>query len=209
MTKMELRMMEKERLAALYQEAIAGDFPATERKPLSAMLKLYDMGRYDALLAVEDGEPVGYALMWLPESREGALLEYLGVFREKRNSGAGGRILSLLGGRYPQIFGEAESPVSGEPAEDGLRQRRIGFYLRNGFRELSYECALFGVRFRCLYRGPEQDDGKVLILHRSVYSGYFSPAHMERYIQLPLRPGEEVRPAPRWLEEGGEEAEFS
>ena len=60
MTKMELRMMEKERLAALYQEAIAGDFPATERKPLSAMLKLYDMGRYDALLAVEDEEAAGF-----------------------------------------------------------------------------------------------------------------------------------------------------
>ena len=66
---------------------------------------------------------------------------------------------------------------------------------------LDYLCALFGVRFHCLYRGPETDDRKVEALHRSVYAGYFSPAHMERYIQLPLRPGETVKPAPEWVEE--------
>lgn len=68
-------------------------------------------------------------------------------------------------------------------------------------RVLDYECALFGVRFKCLYRGPEGDDRKVEALHRGVYAGYFSPAHRSRYIQLPLRPGEEIHPAPEWMEE--------
>ena len=38
-------------------------------------------------------------------------------------------------------------------------------------------------------------------LHRGIYAQYFSPAHMERYIQLPLRPDEAVKPAPEWVEE--------
>ena len=41
---------------------------------------------------------------------------------------------------------------------------------------------------------------KIEKLHRSVYAGYFSPAHMARYVQLPLRPGEKINPAPAWVD---------
>ena len=198
---MELKLLNKEELARLYREEMVFDFPKSELKPLNAMLRLMDMGRYDPLLVSEGGEPVGYAMLWLPADRNGTLLEYLGVLRGKRNGGLGSRILDLLAERYGGLFGEAEAPVSADPAENGLRRRRIGFYERCGFRVLDYECALFGVRFNCLYRGPERDDRKVQAMHRAVYAGYFSPEHMERFIQLPLLPGETVKPAPEWLEE--------
>ena len=115
---MELKRMDRDELTDLYEREMVYDFPPDERKPLRAMLRLMDEGKYDPLLAVEDGEPMGYALLWLPESREGALLEYLGVLRGKRNGGAGARILSALGERYSQLFGEAEAPTSGDPEED-------------------------------------------------------------------------------------------
>ena len=199
---MELRLLNKEGLTALYQNEMTGDFPRSELKPLAAMLRLMDLGRYDPLLVVQDGQTVGYAMLWLAGDRAGALLEYLGVLRGKRSGGLGTRILALLADRYGQLFGEAEAPgADASPAENGLRRRRIAFYERNGFRVLDYQCALFGVRFHCLYRGPEADDRKVEALHRGVYAEYFSPAHMERYIQLPLKPGEAVKPAPEWVEE--------
>ncbi len=199
---MELQLLDREGLTALYQNEMTVDFPHAELKPLAAMLRLMDLGRYDPLLAADGGEAVGYALLWLPESREGALLEYLGVLRGRRNGGLGTKILELLFQRYGQLFGEAEAPgPEASPEENGLRRRRIAFYERNGFRVLDYECALFGVHFNCLYRGPETDDRKVEALHREVYAEYFSPAHMRRYIQLPLAPGEAVKPAPEWVEE--------
>ena len=198
---MELQLLNKEELTALYQNEMTADFPRAELKPLRAMLRLMDMGRYDPLLVTDCGRPVGYALAWLPENRKGVLLEYFGVLRGLRNGGLGARILALLAERYGQIFGEAEKPNSDDPTENDLRRRRIAFYERNGFRVLDYECALFGVHFNCLYRGPETDDRKVEAMHRAVYAGYFSPAHMKRYIQLPLRPGEAVKPAPEWVEE--------
>ncbi len=198
---MELKLLNKDELTALYEAELTADFPRAELKPLKAMLRLMDMGLYEPLLVMEDGESVGYAMVWLPPDRDGGLLEYLGVLRGKRNGGLGTRVLDLLAERFGQLFGEAEKPNSPDPAENHLRRRRIGFYERNGFRVLDYECALFGVHFNCLYRGPQSDDRAVEALHRSVYADYFSPAHMERYIQLPLRPGEAIHPAPEWVEE--------
>ena len=204
---MELRTLDREGLERLYHEELEQVFSDSERRPLRAMLRLREAGRYEALLATEGDTPVGYAMLWLSEAPGSALLEYLGVLRRRRNAGAGSQILTLLKERYFQLFGEAEAPDTGDPAEDDLRRRRIGFYVRNGFRVLDYMCALFGVRFYCLYRGPETDDNRVLELHRKVYSDYFSQAHMQRYIQLPLAPGEEVHPAPSWLEEDEEGTE--
>ena len=198
---MELKLLSKEELVQLYNEELVFDFPKSELKPVRSMLRLMDMGKYEPLLVVENGETLGYAMVWLPASREGALLEYFGVLRGKRNGGLGSKILVLLAVRYGQIFGEAEAPTSDDPAENDLRQHRIAFYQRNGLRVLDYECALFGVHFNCLYLGPETDDRKIERLHRSVYADYFSPEHMAKYIQLPLRPGEKITPAPEWVEE--------
>ena len=203
---MKLKLLDKQELTDLYQNEMVFDFPKAELKPLRAMLRLMDMGQYDPLLITDDeGSPLGYAMLWLPRARNGALLEYLGVLRGKRNGGLGTHILPLLADRYGQLFGEAEAPSSSDAAENDLRSRRIGFYERNGFRLLDYDCALFGVHFKCLYRGPQADDRKVEALHRSVYASYFTPEHMARYIQLPLHEGEAIRPAPAWLEEDGED----
>lgn len=205
MRTMELKLLSKEELIQLYNSEMVFDFPKSELKPVRAMLRLMDEGKYEPLLVLEDGETVGYAMVWLPPSREGALLEYFGVLRGKRNGGLGTRILHILAERYGQIFGEAEAPTSDDPEENDLRRRRIGFYLRNGLRVLDYECALFGVHFNCLYLGPETDDRRIEALHRSVYADYFSPEHMEKYVQLPLHPGEAITPAPEWVEEDEED----
>lgn len=201
---MKLNILTKEELTQLYHSDLVVDFPKSELKPLKGMLSLMDRGAYDPLLVTEGEEIVGYAMVWMPTDRNGALLEYFGVLRGKRNGGIGSRILNLLTERYGQLFGEAEAPVSEDPVENDLRRRRIGFYERNGFRVLDYECALFGVQFNCLYRGPEQDDRVVEKMHRGVYADYFTPAHMERFIQLPLKPGEPINPAPEWMEEDDE-----
>ena len=198
---MELKLLNKEELTELYNAELVFDFPKSELKPVRGMHRLMDMGIYEPMLVLEGGEAIGYAMVWLPPSREGALLEYFGVLRGKRNAGLGTAILHLLAEKYGQIFGEAEAPTSGDPAENDLRRRRIGFYLRNGLRLLDYDCALFGVHFNCLYLGPETDDRKIEALHRSVYATYFSPEHMVQYIQLPLKPGEAINPALEWVEE--------
>lgn len=199
---MELKLLNKEELCRLYNDEMVFDFPKSELKPIKGMLRLMDMGLYEPLSVMDGERAVGYAIVWLPEKREdGVLLEYFGVLRGMRNAGLGSRILTLLRERYGQIFGEAEAPTSQDPQENELRSHRIGFYLRNGFRVLDYECALFGVHFKCLYLGPEQDDRRIEAVHRGVYAAYFSPEHFRKFIQFPLAPGEAVKPVPEWVEE--------
>ena len=198
---MKLKLLTKEELTDLYREHLTSDFPRSELKPLKGMLNLMDRGVYDPLLVLDGETPVGYAMVWLSADRKGALLEYFGVLRGLRNGGIGSRILALLAERYGQLFGEAEAPSSEIPEENDLRRRRIAFYERNGFRVLDYDCALFGVHFNCLYRGPETDDRAVEAMHRSVYLAWFSGSHFERYIQLPLKPGEAIIPVQEWVEE--------
>lgn len=197
---MELRQLNKHELKQLYQTRMVRDFPPAERKPLVTILGLMKTGRYTALLAEEDGAAVGYALLWKTGDGKGTLLEYLGVMDDRRNQGVGGRLLEQLAARNTHLFGEAEAPISADPAENDLRLRRLGFYRRNGFRVLNYECALFGVRYRCLYRGPETEDGRVLEMHRGAYDAVFAPKRLHRYFQIPLHDGEEIVHAPRWLD---------
>ena len=73
---MKLKLLTKEELTGLYQSEMVFDFPKAELKPLRAMHRLMDRGQYDPLLITDDGEePLGYAMLWLPQSRQGALLE--------------------------------------------------------------------------------------------------------------------------------------
>ena len=63
---MELKLLNKEELARLFEEELVVDFPRSELKPLSAMYRLMDLGLYEPLRVLKDGQSVGYALAWLP-----------------------------------------------------------------------------------------------------------------------------------------------
>ena len=198
---MNLRILSREELKTLYETELRFVFPPEELKSLASMERMMADGRYDPLVLEDGGETLGYAMMWLDRERRGALLDYLGVLRGRRNGGLGSRLLALLEERYPEIFCESEAPDAGAPGEEGLRRRRLAFYERNGFRRLGYDCAMFGVYYQALYRGPEEDDGRILEKHQRVYRDHFSAEQMERFIQLPLKEGEPVRPRLRWREE--------
>ena len=207
---MKRKLLNEQELEQLYQEHLLRDFPRSELKPLHAMKRLMELGRYEPLALLDEKGLAGYAMIWLTEERDGALLEYLGVPPERRNEGLGARILEVLADQYGQLFGEAEAPDADDPAENLLRRRRLGFYQRCGFRILDYQCGLFGVRFHGLYRGPLQDDAQVLAMHRKVYADYFPADYMGRLIQIPVLPGEALPPAAGWVEDfdlpgGGEQ----
>ena len=83
-----------------------------------------------------------------------------------------------------------------------LQRRRLDFYLRNGFRYAGYDCALFGVHYETLIRGAgDVSAQELLAVHQSMYQKQIPPQYYERFIQLPLAPGEQPWPAVEWKEE--------
>ncbi|MFQ9411276.1 MAG: hypothetical protein ACLR1T_09800 [Evtepia gabavorous] len=66
--------------------------------------------------------------------RKYVLIDYLGVTAARRNGGLGAELLRLLREKFRSwdgIIVESEAPEGGQ--SDGIRQRRMNFYRRNGY----------------------------------------------------------------------------
>lgn len=202
---MKLIELSPETLSGLYETEMRSAFPPEELKPLGAMLSMMEQGRYRPLGLYEGEELLGYAMLWLEPGVPFALLDYLGTLEGKRNRGLGTAMLALMAeycGEELTLFGESEAPENGAPEGEPLRRRRLAFYQRNGFRYGGYDCALFGVHYRTLIRGrPEITPQALLKAHQAIYRRHM-PAHIyQKFIQLPLAPGETPQKPERWTEE--------
>lgn len=202
---MELRILNKCETKTLYNNEMKNAFPPSELKPLSAIEDMRAKGRYEPLGLFEGEELLGYAFMWLEPGVPFALLDYLGVMEGKRGGGIGTACLDLLARRYSTyrgVFGESEGVTSPDPAEAALQRRRLDFYYRNGFRYGGYDCALYGVHYETLIRGDEDVTAEELLTaHRTIYANHMPQKVYDRFIQIPLAPGERPNPPAEWREE--------
>jgi len=202
---MRLERLDAAALTRLYEGELVRAFPPSELKPLKSMLTLMEQDRYEALGMFDESGMHGYALTWLEPGVPFALLDYFGTLEGQRGTGLGSQMLALLAAHYKDyrgIFGEAEGAFSPDPDERSLQQRRLDFYYRNGFRYGGYHCALFGVHYLTLIRGDEDvTAGELLDAHQRIYKSGIPPKAYDRFIQLPLLPGEEVRVPTDWKED--------
>lgn len=202
---MELRILNKGEVKALYNAEMKRAFPPSELKPLSAIEGMRDAGRYEPLGLFEGAELLGYAFMWLEPGVPFALLDYLGVMEGRRGGGLGTACLDLLAERYHAcrgVFGESEGVTSPDPAAADVQRRRLDFYYRNGFRYGGYDCALYGVHYETLIRGDEDVTAEELLAaHRTIYANHMPKQVYDRFIQIPLAPGEKPNPPVEWREE--------
>ena len=202
---MRLKTLDAQELTALYRTELVNAFPPTELKPLRSMLNLMAQNRYEALGLYDENGLHGYALTWLEPGIPFALLDYFGTLEGQRGSGLGTKMLDMLAEHYKDyrgVFGEAEGVFSPDPEERALQRRRLAFYERNGFRYGGYDCALFGVHYLTLIRGDaDVSPEELLDAHRRIYKSGIPKEAYDRFIQLPLHEGEEVRVPTEWNEE--------
>ncbi|MCI9679354.1 MAG: GNAT family N-acetyltransferase [Oscillospiraceae bacterium] len=202
---MKLEILTPEELKKAYETDLSEAFPPSELKPLSAMESLRERGVYDPLcLRDEAGAVLGYILLWKHLDGRYILIDYLCVPAGRRNGGIGGKLLQTVIDAYPVgtvFLGESEAP-SGEPAADEIILRRLAFYRRNGAAFLGYDCALFGVHFKTIcWAEPMPPEKEILRKHQEIYLAQFGRERYDRYIQIPLAPGEEPRPLTEWTED--------
>ncbi len=201
---MYLNVMTPEELERAYRTDLTEAFPPSELKPLGAMEAMRRQGVYEPLcLRDGTGDVLGYILLWKHEDGRYVLVDYLCVPAGKRNGGTGGMLLREAIVRSPKdtvFIGETEAPT-GDPDRDALILRRLGFYARNGAKTLGYDSALFGVRFKTIcWADPMPEEGEILRKHQEIYLRQFDREKYDRFIQIPLRPGEQVKPVTEWTE---------
>lgn len=202
---MELKLLTAEELKTAYETDLKEAFPPAELKPLSAMERMRARGVYDPLVLTDgDGTKLGYILLWKHPDGRYILIDYLCVPAGRRGGGIGGKLLELARARYPAgtvFLGESEAPT-GDPAVDEIILRRLGFYARNGAVTLGYDNALFGVHYKTIcWADPLPEEAEIMKKHQEIYLCQFGQEKYDRYIQIPLLPGEKPRPVTDWTEE--------
>jgi GNAT superfamily N-acetyltransferase len=124
--------------AARFAEIYELSFPPEERGDTAALLGGIAVGERLCYVASSDEELIGLAVVFVLDEISVALLEYMAVAPQTRNSGVGSALFTHLrtnllfdAGASGMIF-EVEPPEEADGEERTLRERRIGFYLRNG-----------------------------------------------------------------------------
>lgn len=115
----------RKKISRIYS-AYENTFPADERREKEQFLSLIENPDCFIFAVKNAGDFVGYLIFWKLE--DFCFLEHFEVFEEFRNLKLGSEILSQLTEKFGKIILESEPYSLGEIAE-----RRINFYLRNGF----------------------------------------------------------------------------
>ena len=152
---MRLEHLGKSLAETVYKERIVIDFPEDELKPLWAILNAMDQGKYECLGLFDGESMIGYT--FLVKLGKDYLVDYLSVYPDKRNSGAGGVMVNLLTEYLrdaDNIIVEVENPEYAENEDQKeLQSRRLAFYYRNGCSDTGLKVKTFGVPFIILRMG--------------------------------------------------------
>ena len=153
-------------LYRLYMEA----FPASERKPIGVILRMYRKGKVDIWCLERGGEFVGLASTINGEPL--TLLDYFAVRKGCRGQGVGAAALRQLLERYSPggMFLEIETTAENAPNQ-AQRERRKAFYLAAGLEELQVTARLFGVKMELLGKNCTMDFAS----YKAFYHDHYSP----------------------------------
>ena len=118
----------------------------------------------------------------------------------------GAELLRLLREKFRSwdgIIVESEAPEGGQ--SDGIRQRRMNFYRRNGYTFLRYVCMLFGVHYRVCLCSPngKGSEEATMAAHQALYGSQFPGWAYRRFIQIPRDPDAPLQPKESWAEQRG------
>lgn len=178
---MQLKSLTLNRAEAVYRTHLVRDFPADEVKPFSDIRRLTAQGRYVCYGGFDGAALQGYAFFARHPSAPLLLLDYYAVCAPRRGQGVGSALLGLLARELSACDGVLAEVERADCAPDEaarcIRQRRIAFYLRNGFRRTAVRATLFDVPYELMYLPLSADPGDGALRERldALYQGILSP----------------------------------
>ena len=174
-----IRILEADEITDIYNEHIVTDFPASEVKPLSQMLRKREQGQYFVYGMFEDnGELAGYAYFIKCSNKDVYLLDYLAIVKNKRSKHLGSTFLQEL----------KNIAVNADYADEGAAKdymiKRIGFYKKNGMKLSNTSCYFLGNEYRILYAGDEVEDDYMDEITDTVYRDFFGDQFVDMNVRF-------------------------
>lgn len=132
---------ELDKILEIYTEA----FPKEERKPFEIICEHNRTGKAELCAIVIDGQAAGMVHTYI--FGQFAMVDYFAIHKDKRNLGAGSRVIELIREKYKgyKIYLEIEDASIGE-----MQARRLEFYKRCGLKQIGTYVNLFGVDMELL-----------------------------------------------------------
>lgn len=146
------RLTDFAQVERLYKSRLKKDFARNELRPLTSLRRSWEKDAYDCYGLFAGEEILGYAFF----ARRGKnyLFDYLGIAENYRDQGLGSIFLRQLAAELTEadcVIGEVEDPEKAKDKETrAVRERRLQFYLRSGYRKTELRSVVFGVDYRIL-----------------------------------------------------------
>lgn len=160
-------------------------FPEDERKSLELIQSSYEK-QYTKIIEISyKNEMVGFMLLNRVKDKGYAVLDYLAVLPQYRNSKLGTKALQILLEQEKGnsgIFIEIEKVGLGKDVEENLlREKRKRFYEKVGFKKLSFDLFLFNVIYTPYLVSNVENDEDIII--DEILNIYESISGKERIMQ--------------------------
>ena len=188
------RKLTNDEIASVYDLYMKKDFPANELKPFSIIEKSLEKGQYFCCGIFNGDKFCGYAcfVTLLTESKEYCLLDYFAVISDMRGQGIGSEFLRLLKDILKgteMVICEAENPSGSEEDELIIRQRRVNFYLRNGFVETGVTASVYGVDYILLDfdLGRKHTKDEIRMRYADLYKSFISKTRFDELVASDTR----------------------
>jgi GNAT superfamily N-acetyltransferase len=190
---MQIRILDDKERHSIYHQHLQKDFHQSEVKPYTLVEKLITEQRYLCYGLWDDEELKGYAFFVKGSDSPTLLLDYFAVLSDYRSQGLGGKFIQAIQENMSKdkltLIAEVENPAhaSDEQSRD-LMNRRIQFYIRNGFRQSKVLSRVFTDEYMIIYYKEEPyqyEDGLVMEL-KQLYQAIFGEEVCRNQIQVKL-----------------------
>lgn len=164
-------------------------FPEDERKPIELLHSSYEKHYTRIIEILYENEVIGFMILNKVKDKGYAVLDYLAILPQYRNSKFGTKALQILLEQEKEnsgIFIEIEKVGLGKDTEENLlREKRKQFYEKVGFKKLNFDLFLFHVIYTpYLFSNIKNDETMIIREILNIYEAISGKESIEQNCKI-------------------------
>lgn len=188
---LQCRTLPRAEIIDTYNVHMKNDFPEDELKPLTMILKSLDREQYICYGVFSDDVLCGYAYFAIivDNNKKYYLLDYFATVSDMRGKGIGSAFLNMLYEHMTDVemvICETENPKGTIGDEFYIRNRRIGFYLRNKYIDTGVTASIFGVDYILLELdlGNKHTKDEIRVYYSKLYRSFLPEKLYNKFMKI-------------------------